>query len=132
LPHGFANRQPAGSVVFNKVRLSAVVLLLLGGAAIFFGSGNFAIRAIGLLLCLVAVYRSRVSDVQMRPNTVKRPRRLLWVFGIAMLAIAAASYEYLYQDALHGYHDVFPGYLFAAVGLVCTLVWAYLVSTLMQ
>ncbi|MFZ1974392.1 MAG: hypothetical protein WAU89_16225 [Candidatus Acidiferrales bacterium] len=38
------------------------------------------------------------------------------------------SYLYLYHDAIHGYHEALPVYVFAGVGLACTIVWAYLVA----
>lgn len=57
----------------------AMLLLLLAGAALFLGSHNIAIRALGSLGCLVSVYLVRISKVY-RPDqrteteaTTRRP-----------------------------------------------------------
>ena len=52
----------------------------------------------------------------------------MWTVGVALLLLAGASFFYLYQDALHGYQEALPVYVFAGVGLACALVWSYLVS----
>jgi len=36
----------------------------------------------------------------------------------------------LYMDALRGYHETWPVYLFASVGVVCAVVWSYLAARL--
>jgi len=58
-------------------------------------------------------------------------RRVMWFVGIALLLLTGVSFLYLYNDALHGYHEALPVYLFAAVGLACALVWSYLVSKIL-
>jgi putative flippase GtrA len=94
--------------------------------------------------CLVSVYLVRISHVHARSTAnfaadqgadtkaKKVPGRLTWLLGIALLLLTGISYLYLYYDALHGYHEVVPVYLFAGVGLACALVWAYLFAKLLQ
>lgn len=118
----------------------AILLFLLAGAALFLGSHNFAIRSVGLVGCIVGVYLVRASNVHApRASAVaagegpdsrekKRPGPLMWTVGVALLLLAGASFFYLYQDALHGYQEALPVYVFAGVGLACALVWSYLVS----
>ena len=124
---------------FGLFRL-AILLLLLGGVALLVGSSSPAIRAIGIVACIVSVYLVRISNVHTQPNlpitpyqgpdskTASGAGRLVWAVGIVLLPIAGVSFFYLYQDALNGYNEMLPVYVFAAVGLVCTLVWSYLVS----
>ena len=122
----------------------AILLLLLGGAALFLGSHNFPIRAVGVVGCIVSVYLVRISNVHGGSTATiaanqgadtkakERPGRLIWMVGIALLLLTGVSFLYLYQDALHGYHEALPVYVFAGVGLVCALVWSYLFSKLRQ
>lgn len=121
----------------------AIVLLLAGGVALFAGMKNFGIRSLGIVACIASVYLIRLSRGGSRPpqaTTKGEPkyakasngRRLMWIIGGVLVPVAVASFFYLYQDALHGYHDVVPVYVFAAVGLLCTVVWSYLVSTLFR
>jgi hypothetical protein len=55
----------------------------------------------------------------------------MWIIGAALLLLTGVSFFYLYQDALHGYHEALPVYVFAGVGLACALVWSYLVSKML-
>jgi len=122
----------------------AIVLLLLGGAALFLGAHNLAIRAVGIVGCVISVYLVRISNVHTRPTapvvpyqrtcteTKKGPGRLMWILGVVLLLLAGASFLYLYQDALHGYQEALPVYVFAGVGLACAIVWSYLISKLLS
>lgn len=122
----------------------AIVLLLLGGAALFLGAHNFAIRTVGVVGCIVSVYLVRISNVHTRSTATpvpdqrtgteakKGPGRLMWMAGVVLLLLAVASFFYLYQDALHGYQEALPVYVFAGVGLACALVWSYLISKLLS
>jgi hypothetical protein len=122
----------------------AILLLLLSGVALFLGAHNFAIRAVGLVGCIVSVYLIRMSKVHAGPTTAiaadqhadakakNRPGRPIWIVGVALLLLAGGSLLYLYQDALHGYHEALPVYLFAGVGLTCTVVWSYLISKILS
>lgn len=120
-----------------------ILLLLSGGAALYAGSHNFAIRSLGLVAIVASTYLVRISRVHSRSGSsvtsgpgvdskaARRPGRLLWTVSLALLLLAGISYLYLYNDALHGYHDVLPVYVFAGVGLACVLVWSYLVSRIL-
>ena len=120
----------------------AILLLLLGGASFFIGSRTFVIRSLGALACIASVYLVRISNVRDRPFSVvgssqvagstRRPGRLTWSIGVVSLLLAGASFLYLYNDALHGYHEALPVYVFAGTALACALVWSYLVSRLLQ
>ena len=121
----------------------SIVLLVLGGTAIFIGSSNFEVRSIGVLSCLISVYLVRISNIHANSDSVientkqahsKPPthfRRSIWVIGVVLLPILGLSFSNLYRDAIHGYHDVMPVYLFAAVAAICALLWSYLVSRML-
>jgi hypothetical protein len=119
----------------------AILLLLLGGASLFLGSRTFVIRSLGALACIASVYLIRMSNVRARPFSVvsgqiagstRLPGRLTWSIGAVSLLLAGASFLYLYNDALHGYQEVLPVYVFAGTALACALVWSYLVSRFFQ
>ncbi|HKS80239.1 MAG TPA: hypothetical protein VJR23_01930 [Candidatus Acidoferrales bacterium] len=122
----------------------AVLLLLAGGAALLVGPKNFGVWSLGLVACIVSVYLIRVSNVHSRSASAatgsegaglkarKGRGRLMWIIGAALLPVAGASFFYLYQDALHGYHDTTPVYVFAGVAALCAVVWSYLVSRVLH
>ena len=63
-------------------------------------------------------------------GTTGGPSRLLWVLsGVCALAIVG-SFAYLYKDALDGYHEVLPVYVFSGTVVAGTLVWSYLAAKL--
>jgi hypothetical protein len=123
----------------------AILLLLAAGAAFFMGGKDFTIRSLGLLALIVGVYLVRASKVNSTRSALvitssqgtdsdakKSGGRLMWIIGAALLPIAVASYFYVQQDALHGYHEVLPVYVFAGVAVLCTLVWSYLVARVLH
>ena len=122
----------------------AILLLLSGGAALYVGSHNFAIRSLGLVAIVASAYLVRISRVHSRSGSsvasgegvdskaTTRPGRLLWTVSIALLLLAGVSYLNLYNDALHGYYEVWPVYVFAVVGVAYVLVWSYLVSRIVR
>lgn len=109
---------------------SAILLLLLGGAALFLGSNSSAIRDVGVIACIVSVYLIRVSNVHKSSEVKerKRPGPIMWTAGVALLLLMVLSFFYLRQDASNGYQDIAPVYVFAGVGLGCALIWSYLIS----
>ncbi len=124
----------------------ATFLLLLGGVAMFLGLHNFAIRGLAAVCLIVSAYLVRISTPRARPTlgnatgqgrdantadagTKERPSRPIWTVGVVSLLLVGGSSFYLYLDALHGYHDVLPVYLFAAAALVCALVWSYIIGS---
>lgn len=111
----------------------AILLLMSGGVALFIGSGHLAIRSFGLVACIASVYLVRISNIHARPalpdsRATELPGRLIWIIGVASLVLLGASFLYLYSDALHGYHEILPVYVFAGAGIACAIVWSYLAS----
>lgn len=51
--------------------------------------------------------------------------------GIVLLMAVGFSFHYLYRDALGGYHEVAPVYVFASVGIACTAAWAYVIAKIL-
>jgi hypothetical protein len=122
--------------------LLAIIFFLFGIVGLLLGSNNFAIRTVAVVGFIVGVYLVRMSNVHAGPAPTfeadqfvptrgkSRPGRLMWMVGVTFLLLAGASFVYLYQDALHGYNEVLPVYLFAGIGLACALIWSYLASKL--
>jgi cytochrome bd-type quinol oxidase subunit 2 len=123
----------------------AILLLLAAGTAFSMGGKDFTIQSLGLVALIASVCLVRASNVhstrsavvitssQGRDSNAKSSGgRLIWIIGTAMLPIAVASYFYLRQDALHGYHEVLPVYVFAGVAVLCAGVWSYLVSRVLH
>ena len=118
----------------------AIVTLLSGGAALYMGSNNFAIRFLGVVACVVSVYFVRISNVRtavvsgatsdpmVDSKVTKRPGLIMWIVGVALLALLGIAFLYLYADAQRGYHEILPVYIFAGAATSCALYWAYLVS----
>ena len=118
----------------------AILMLFWAGGAMIAGSHNFAIRSLALAACMVSVYLVRISNVHTRSvsdanssqlmNSIapKRPSAAMWTVAAALAALLGVSCLLLYRDALHGYHEILPVYLFAGVAAVCALYWAYLAS----
>ena len=120
----------------------AIALLICGGLALFASvtsSNRFLLRSLGVLACLASVHFVRLSRVHagsyvtasarnVGAGTPERPRPTLWAFGAVSLIAVGISYFYLYEDAVDGYHELLPVYLFALAMLVCAWVWGYLIS----
>lgn len=117
----------------------AILLLLLGGAAIYAGSHNYEIRALGIVAVMASVYVVRISRVRERSDlpitgdrpisskTTKGPGRLLWIASLSLLLMLGVALYLLHIDALNGGHEAWPADLFAGVGLACAIVWGFLV-----
>jgi len=112
--------------------LLAVVLLLVGGAGIIFGSHNFQIRALGSIAILASVRVVQASRRPALPEGFRRigestpandSRRSLWIASIALVPCFAASLFLLHIDAVNGAREAWPFYVFGAVGLVSFFVW---------
>jgi len=120
----------------------AILFLVLGCAGVIAGYRSFGIRSLGLVALVVSAYFVRISKVHASPDIrtdleadskeEKSPGRLVWGIGIALVPAAGMSYLYLYHDAIHGYHEALPVYVFAGVGLACAIVWAYLVAKMVS
>lgn len=121
----------------------ALILLAGGGVAIFKGEHNFFARALGSLACVTAVYLVRMANVRSGvgrststakdapPREFRRPPRVMLAVGVVLLIAVGFSFHYLYRDALGGYHEVAPVYVCASVGVVCTVVWAYVIAKIL-
>ncbi len=123
--------------VFSKRKsglfILAILLLLLGGTALYIGSNNFLIRSLGILACTISVYCVRKSNIHASSQKIIRPTpvgRSTWTISIILLPALGLSFLFLYRDAIHGYHQGWPVILFAGVVAGCALCWSYLVSRL--
>jgi hypothetical protein len=120
----------------------AVLLLMLAFAAFVLASNSFAIRSLAIVALLLSVWLVRVSNVHRRSNPersggtgaamVRRIGPRAWAVGAGCLLAAVIAYLYLRKDALNGYHQVLPVYVFAGVGLVCAVVWGYIAAKLLH
>jgi hypothetical protein len=118
----------------------AILLLLSGGIAVLVEPHDFAIRCLGLAAIMASVYLGRISHVHDRAafsvgggqeadvKATKRPGRLAWAVGVALLLLAGVSYLLMYIDALHGGHEAWPVYVFGGVTVACAIVWGYLAA----
>lgn len=132
-------------VDWNKSRriglfAGATASLVMGLGILYIGFYNFVIRSAGLLLCVTSAYLVKLS---LRPGEVAqtgtqgvtgagstRPGILSWATGAVVLMALALSFLFLYNDAVDGYHEVWPVYVFAGMVIVCSLVWSYLIVKL--
>ena len=118
----------------------ACLLFLSGSAALYFGSHNPSIRSLGVLAIIASAYFFRISrrsdtlaGSEQRVSTATgRPNRWLWIVSFVLLLLAVASLINLYNDALHGGHEVWPVDVFAGVALACAIVWSYLFAIIMR
>ncbi|MES1190871.1 MAG: hypothetical protein ABUS47_07315 [Steroidobacter sp.] len=118
----------------------ALVLLVSGGVALFWGVSSFPIRSVGLIACVISAYLVRMSNMSIRPSKTSiesspseltkqsRTKLIMWAVGVAILIILGVAYHALYKDALHGYQETFPVYFFTGAALVCAVYWGYLIS----
>lgn len=118
----------------------AAFLLVLGGAAIYVGSHNYPIRALGLVAVMASAYLVRVSRVRGQsefpgangPSTAlemtKGPGRLAWVLALALVVLLGISYFLLHEDAVHGGNARWPADLFAWLGLAFAVVSGYIAA----
>jgi hypothetical protein len=121
----------------------AILLLLLGGAGLYFGSHNYPIRALGLIAIMASAYLARISHVHDRLGlpeasgrlkdlkTAKGPGRLLWILSLALVPLLGASAFLLHIDAANGGHKAWPVDVFAGVGLACAGVWGCLAAKIL-
>lgn len=118
----------------------AILLLLLGGAGIYFGTHDYPLRALGVLVVMASTYfvgisrvhdRSGLAEASVQGTEVKLargPGRLLWVVSFALVPLLGAAYFLLHTDAVNGGREAWPVDVFAGVGLACAIVWGYLVA----
>lgn len=114
-----------------------VLLLLLGGLAIYAGSRDYLIRSAGIVVVMVSIYLIRVSHVHRRATTaegtagravvpfLKRPGRLAWGIALGLVPVLAIAYFLLHEDALHGGRTGWQADFFFGVAMACAVVWSY-------
>lgn len=119
--------------------LTVAILAVIAGGVVAFMDSRFTIRTSGLILLLIGVSLGRLAKsndpinvVAVRSAAPNRPGPVLWTVAIALTLAMVIALHYLYQDALHGYHQVLPVYAVAGVGLACGSVWAAVVARLVQ
>lgn len=121
------------------------VTLLIGGAAvIFIGFNDSLIRSAGVGLCLISSYLIRISSTnRMRKISSERGQNphifgrkplgyFVWALGLASALSFVISFIYLYKDAIDGYQQIWPLYVFFGSTISCALVWGYIVVRLRQ
>jgi hypothetical protein len=117
----------------------AVLLLLLGGVGVYFGSHNFPIRALGLAAIMVSTYFVRISRVRNRsvfPEasgrtmelTTEGPGTWLLYVSLALVPMLGAAFFLMHIDFANGGHEAWPVYLFAGVAFACAIVWSCLAA----
>lgn len=118
----------------------AVLLFVIACGAFVLAPNNFGIRASGIVALLISVWLVRVSNVHrqqsLRSGTNVESGKgigpIWWAAGLGCLLAAGGAYLYLSRDALNGYHQVLPVYIFTVVGLACAVVWGCIAVKLLQ
>jgi hypothetical protein len=117
----------------------ALLLLLLGGVGIYFGSHNFPIRALGLAAIMASTYFVRISRVRDRSVfaeasgrtkelTTEGTGRWLWFVSLALVPMLGAALFLMHIDFANGGHEAWPVYVFGGVALACVIIWNYLAA----
>jgi len=118
----------------------AAILLLLGGAVIYIGSGNFAVRAVGVAVVMASVYFVQVSHNRNRSGlpkasgevnnhkAAKALGRLLWIVSFSLVPVLAGAWYLFYLDSANGGQVAWPADVLGGVVLVCAVVWGLLVA----
>ena len=92
---------------------------------------NVAFAGVMMIVSAYFVKASRTVVVNRGVEDHARgPNALLWVCCVAASAALAISFFFLYRDAIHGYHEIWPVFAFAASGVVALVVWAFVVAKL--
>lgn len=115
----------------------AAILLVFAGVCLYAGSASRLIRDLGVIAILASVQlvrlsrgarRTPVGEIQKPPvGTQSGPGRLLWVVSIGLVPVLLGSFLLLHIDAANGGHYAWPADVFAGVGLLCAVVWGFLV-----
>lgn len=120
----------------------ALLLLALACIAFVFASNSLAIRSLGLGAIMISVWLIRASNVRQGSNRqerqmmtatkIRRVGMLTWFAGVTSAFAMAAAYLFLRNDAINGYRQALPVYVFSGVGLVFTVIWAYIAAKFLQ
>ena len=115
----------------------AIVLVLLGGVALWFGSQSFAIYFVGLVAIMASVYLVRSSQIRARSRLsatgrpelqfkkASGPKRWAWGVGAGLFVALAVSYLWMYNDAIHGGKSGLRAYVFGGIALVAAPFFGY-------
>jgi hypothetical protein len=118
----------------------ALLMGLLGVAALLMGPRYSAVRSFAGVVFIVGVYLVRISHVYDRSGlpeasgrgndlkTSKGPGRVLWFVSLALVPLLCASGFLLHIDAVNGGHEAWPADVFAGVGLACAIAWGCLAA----
>ena len=117
----------------------AILLLMLGGVGIYFGSHNYPIRSLGIMAILASIYLVRISRVRGRsvfPEasgrtmelTTEGPGHWLWIVSLVLVPLLGAAFYLMHIDFANGGHEAWPVYVFAGVALACIIIWSYLAA----
>lgn len=121
----------------------ALVALLSGCVLTFLDYSGHAKLPWGILLLPVGVALMKASNVRglmglfsaARKNdsrqSPKRPGPLAWAVVVVSMLALGISFHYLYKDAVHGYHGIWPVYFFAGSTVLCIVAWGYIISKTM-
>jgi hypothetical protein len=117
----------------------AVALIVVAVVALYLGTNSFVIRSVGIVAGLVSVRLIRISNIHSRSSSAdidkygkrfgesKWQRRPIWMLsGIVLLACFCFAIFALYKDAIGGYKEIWPVYLFTGTVVVCMVFWSYL------
>ena len=129
---------PISEAVRKRYALLALafLLLLLGGVGMYYGAHNFRIRAMGVVAVMAGARVVVMSREAVRPglpvptgpkiDLSSGPGRWLWIVSVALVPLLGAAILLMYIDAANGGHEAWPADVFAAVALVCAIVWSFL------
>lgn len=131
---------PTNKVGSKRYGLFALAIAMLAAGAVlsFVINDRFVLRSIGMLMIVASVYLVRASNVHGDADRAvtdgsgavaedsKRVTGRIWVLAPLSLVGCVVSYHFLYEDALHGYHQLWPLYLFVGTALVCACIWGWM------
>jgi hypothetical protein len=113
----------------------AVLLIAFAGAALAMGGNDVmamvAISTSVVCIRLINVHTpsgSATEASQRGGHLATLIRHPIGIISLILVPIMAMASFLLYRDAVQGYHQSWPLYLFFWTGFICSLCWAYFVS----
>jgi hypothetical protein len=134
-----ASLQPPNRRKFALLTV-AFLLLAFAGVAMAKGGDDFRIRSLAMIAGFTSLACIRRINVrkpsasateasQRAESSWATPlRRPIGIISIVLVPIMALASFFLYRDAVQGYHQSWPLYLFVWTGVICSLCWAFLVA----
>lgn len=129
---------------FYMLRAVALVVGLLGIAAIILGTHSLGLLFLGLLGIVVGMWlvrtsnayvwraRGQVGGERAAAKTVRRISGLAWALTAASLVACVVFYIALYVDGLHGGKEVWPVYALLGAGLAFIVTSGYVAMRIFQ